>query len=129
MQSHLFEFSLLCGFQESKRSNQNSSSSVSDVAIEAKFLTSSLRRRSERSLSVFILRFSSQLTRIFKSSWKYFPICPIRRPVLSLFSKRHDNFTIPSLCMKEPPHLTKYSFALELDDVKRDNSYHSQCKI
>ena len=40
----------------------------------SKILTSSLRRRNKRSLSVFILRFSSQFTRICKSSWKYFPM-------------------------------------------------------
>ena len=37
-----------------------------------KFLKSSLRRRNERPLSVFILRLSSQFTKICKSSWKYF---------------------------------------------------------
>ena len=39
-----------------------------------KFFTNSLRRRNERSLSVFILRLSSQFTRNCKSSWKYFPM-------------------------------------------------------
>ena len=70
----LFEFNPHRGFQESKRSIPSSSSGVSDVPIQAKILTTSLRRRNERSLSVFILRFSSQFTSIFKSSWKYFPI-------------------------------------------------------
>ena len=35
-------------------------------------------------------------------------------------------FTISSLCIKEPAHLTKYSFALGLDYVKSNNSYHGQ---
>ena len=74
MQSHLFEFNLHRGFQESKRSNPNSSSSMSNVPIQTKILTSSLRRRNKRSLSVFVLRFSSQFTRICKGSWKYFPM-------------------------------------------------------
>ena len=74
MQNHFFEFNLFRGFQESQRSNPNSSSSVSNVPIQTKILTSSLRRRNKRSLSVFILRFSSQFTRICKSSWKYFPM-------------------------------------------------------
>ena len=38
------------------------------------------------------------------------------------------NFTISSLCIKEPAHLTKYSFALGLGYVKSHNSYHGQCK-
>ena len=74
MQNHLFEFNLHRGFQESTRSIPNSSSSMSDVPIQAKILTSSMRRRNERFLWVFILRFSSQFTKICKSSWKYFPI-------------------------------------------------------
>ena len=32
-------------------------------------------------------------------------------------------------CIKEPAHLTKYSFALGSDVVKTYNSYHGQCKI
>ena len=42
MQNHLFEFNLHCGFQESKRSIPNSPSSMSDVPIQPKILTSSL---------------------------------------------------------------------------------------
>ena len=39
MQNHLFEFNLHCGFQESKRSIPNWSSSMSDVPIsKPKFL-------------------------------------------------------------------------------------------
>ena len=89
MQNPLFEFNLHRGFQESKRSNPNSSSSMSNVSIETKILTSSLRRRNKRSLSVFILRLSSQFTRICKSSWKYFSMWLVRRPVLFLSPKRH----------------------------------------
>ena len=91
MQNHLFEFNLRRGFQESKRSISNSSSSMLDVPIQAKIPTSSIRRRNERSLSVFILRFSPQFTGICKSSLKYFPKWPIRRAVLSLSPKRHAN--------------------------------------
>ena len=52
-----------------------------------------------------------------KSSWKYFPIRPIRRPVLSLSPKRHT----PSLTVYKRTcvYVTKYSFAFELNDVKR----------
>ena len=39
-----------------------------------KFLQAAYEERNKRSLSVFILRFSSQFTRICKSSWKYFPM-------------------------------------------------------
>ena len=45
-----------------------------------------------------------------------------RRPVLSLSPKDMQIWTdskISSLCIKEPAHLTKYSFALGLDYVKR----------
>ena len=42
LQKHLFEFNLHRGFQESKRSNPNSSSSMSNVPIQTKILTSSL---------------------------------------------------------------------------------------
>ena len=38
MQNHLFEFNLHRGFQESERSNPNSSSSMSNVPIQTKFL-------------------------------------------------------------------------------------------
>ena len=91
MQNHLFEFNLHSGFQESQRSKPNSASSMSDVHIQAQILTSSIRRRNKRSLWVFILRFSSQFTRVCKNLWKYLPIRPIRRPVLSLSAKRHAN--------------------------------------
>ena len=57
MQNHLFEFNLHRGFQESKRSIPNSSSGVSDVPIQAKILTSSLRRRNERSYRYLFLDF------------------------------------------------------------------------
>ena len=50
MQNHLFEFNLCRGFQESQRSNPNSSSGMADVPIQAQILTSSLRRRNEKSL-------------------------------------------------------------------------------
>ena len=45
MQNNLVEFNLHRGFQESKRSYPNSSSSMSDVPIQTKILTSSLQRR------------------------------------------------------------------------------------
>ena len=67
---------------------------ASNVPIQTKILTSSLRRRNKRSLSVFILRLSSQFTRICKSLWKYFPIGPFRRPLLSLSPKRHANLDV-----------------------------------
>ena len=44
-------------FQESQRSNPNPSSSVSNVPIQTKILTSSLRRRNKISLSVLFLDF------------------------------------------------------------------------
>ena len=56
-----------------------------------KIPASSLRRRNERYLSVFILRYSSQFTRICESSWKYFPMWPVRRVVFPLSPKRHAN--------------------------------------
>ena len=42
MQNHLFKFNLYRGFQETQRSNPNSSSSMSNVPIQTKILTSSL---------------------------------------------------------------------------------------
>ena len=47
MQNHLFEFNLHRGFQESERSTSNLSSSLSNVPIQTKILTSSLRRCNE----------------------------------------------------------------------------------
>ena len=42
MQNHLFEFNLHHGFEESKRSNQNSASSTSDVLIHVRILNPNL---------------------------------------------------------------------------------------
>ena len=131
MKNHLFESNLRRCFQESQRSIPDSSSGVSDVPIQAKILTSSLRRRNERSLSVFTLRFSSQFTRV---RGNMFPYDLLEDPCCLYLSKDmqiRKNFTMISqpLYLKEPAYLTKYSFAFGLNDVKSDISYHGLCKI
>ena len=54
MQNHLFKFNLHRGFQESKRSNPNSSSGMSNVPIQAKILISMQPAKKKRKILIGI---------------------------------------------------------------------------
>ena len=75
MQNHFSEFNLHCGFQESKRSIPNSSSSVSDVSIQAQFLQAAYKEETKDPYRYLFLDFIPIRGNIFPYDLLEDPCC------------------------------------------------------
>ena len=80
MQNHLLEFNLNCCFQESKRSIPNSSSGVSDVPIQAKFLQVAYEEETKDPYRYLSLDFRPNSPEFARVCGNIFPYDPLEDP-------------------------------------------------
>ena len=80
MQNHLFEFNLHRGFQESKRSNPNSSSSMSDVPIQTKFLQAAYEEETKDPYRYLFLDFHPNSAEFARVRGHIFPYDLLKDP-------------------------------------------------
>ena len=74
MKNHLFEFNLHCGFQESKRSISNSSTSMSDVPIQAQILTTAYEEETKGPYRYLFLDFHPNSSEFVRVRRNIFPL-------------------------------------------------------
>ena len=118
-------------FKNPRDQTQNRHLACQMFPSKPKFLQAAYEEETKDPYGYFFLDFHPNSPEFARVRGNFFPFDLLEDPCC-LYLQRdmqiQTNFTISSLCIKEPAHLTKYSFELELDYVKSYNSYMANVK-